>query len=149
MSEIKTTVSVADNNGATDNKQIAPAGGDVFIQINRGIDCVITDYRICLCSRNAAGGLQIDRDIGSGSLPSPTQPGGVPAFYRVDSPAALPGRYLVIAAQGIALPPGEVSQIDFIVGLFQQQATGYRRVEWDTDSAHDKQLKSRFEITIQ
>ena len=148
MPTIKLQLTVVANNGADDNKQIDPAGGDIFFELNRGFNCVISSYRLAICTRDAAGQLTIKQNIAQGSYPSPADPSGPAPLFRLGAPAELISCCVVLVTDGVAVPPGSSGQIDVLIRLYQKLAAASRRIDKAADSITAVQLQSRFEIDI-
>jgi len=151
MAKIDITLQVLSNDGSSDNKLITPGGGDLYLQLSRGHNCIINRYRTDILQPNGAGGWLPAKDpaLTEGTIPTQGHPTEV--LIRLGPPASLQGRRIILLVGGLALPPDTPGQVDAIIGLYQLNPDGqtYRRIEWEADSAHSiKELISRFEITI-
>jgi hypothetical protein len=144
------TLTIQPNDESVDNGSITPGTAPVSLELNRGITTTIPNYRIVLCTRDASGALVIVSNVGQGSYPSPQDPNGAPPRFMLGLPAQLRGRIAVVMADGVALPPNAIGQIDLVVDLLQPTAAnGVRRVKWSAISTQAIQVSGgRFEITF-
>lgn len=151
MSEFQSvTVTIRPNDESVDNSSITPNGNPVSLQLNRGFTTTIPNYRIVMCTRTAAGGLAIERDIGQGAYPSLQDPNGPPPTFSLGTPTQLQNRIAVIVADGVALPPNTAGQIDIVTDILQPTAANpARRVIWSAISVQAIQVNGgRFEIAF-
>jgi hypothetical protein len=151
MPVINVAINVRPNDNSTDNRLLAPAGGAVFLELNRGFNCVIPSFGIAVCTHDpATGGFKVERTIAeNGQFPPAENPNAPAPLYNLGAPAGLLNRCVVVVTSAAALPPGVAGSISVILHLFQQNADqSYRRVDWEADSTRAVQLQSRFEIDL-
>ena len=149
MPTINLTLNVRANDGAPDNGLIDPAGGDVYVELNRGFNCVIASFGVAVCTRDAAGNLHVETELEhQGQFPSPQNPNGPPPLYRLGAPAQVLNRCVVILTSA-ATDSGVSGSIDVIVSFLQQGADQkFRRITWIDDPVQAVQNQSRFETDI-
>jgi hypothetical protein len=139
--------SIAPSNGAQDNKLVSPDGGDVYLQLNRGYNCVVSSYRIDICRVISAEKLEILTKVGAGKYPADENPNAPAPLFNLGAPATLAGKCITLLSDAVSAS-GQVGQVDVIVGIYQFDGATFRRVDWEADSAHAVQLQSRFEILL-
>jgi hypothetical protein len=149
MPTISLTLNVRANDGAPDNNLFAPAGGDVYVELNRGFNCVIASFGVAICSRDATGKLHVETTLeDDGQFPAPKNPNGPPPRYRLGAPAEVLNRCIVIPTSA-ATDSGVIGSIDVIVTFLQQGPDEkFRRIAWIDDPAQAVQHQSRFETDI-
>ena len=150
MPTIPLTLNVRANDGSTDNQLVGPAGGDVYVELNRGFNGVIASFGVAICTHDpATGGFTVETALEEdGQFPSSQDPTGPAPLYRLGRPADLLNRCIVIVTSAVT-DSGASGSISVIVRLLQQRADKtFRRVAWADDSAQAIQLQSRFEVDI-
>ena len=150
MPTISLTLNVRANDGSTDNQLIGPTGGDVYVELNRGFNCVIPSFGVAICTPHPAkGGFTVETTLEEdGQFPSSQDPTGPAPLYRLGRPTDLLNRCIVIVTSA-ATDSGTSGSISVIVRLLEQNADQtFRRIAWTDDSAQAIQLQSRFEVDI-
>src|SRR4051812_10179273 len=102
MALINIPLPTAPNNGAADNKTVTPDGGDIYLQIHRGFNTIISQYRVDICQVISATELKILTQVASGQYPSPANPNAPAPLYNLGAPAALAGRCVTVLADSVS-----------------------------------------------
>lgn len=146
---IRSVLNVRANDGAVDNKLIIPDGGDVYIELNRGFNCVIPSYGVAICTRDAQNNLHVETTVvNNGQFPPAGNPNAPAPLYKLGPPASLVNRCIVVLTSAVT-DSGAPGTISVIIHFLQKNADNtYRRVDWKADSIQAVQLQSRFEVDI-
>ena len=147
MATVRSTTFVRSNDGTPNNQHADPTTAPVFVEIYRGFNTVIPNFTVAVCSRDATGQLHVlpPKPEPNGQFPNPANPAAPAPRYDLGSANQLPGKCVVVLANG-ATPSTTPGSIAIIVRYLQQNAAGvFRIVSEESDTSQGSLQQSRFE----